>query len=175
MTLQLRNSLEKIQTISEQVASRLSQDCQCSISADYVTNAQLSCDPAVSTDIIFRARLSSTSEVSNIDLIIILREWVRSGAAFIVAENAHLVVDANCEVELLSFNDPVCPVSVVTTEISATEVSTTFGDDVVGTSSESSSSLLWPIIGAIAGGILLILVVLIAIQIFNHCGRSKRY
>ena len=170
MTLQLRNSLEKIQTISEQVASRLNQDCHCSISADYVTDVQLSCDEAVSTDVIFRARLSSTSEVSNMDLIIILREWVKSGAAFIVAENARLVVDANCEVLLLSFNDPVCPVSVVTTEIS-----TTFRDDVAGTSSESPSSLLWPIVGAIAGGVLLILVVLIAIQIFNHCGRSKRY
>ena len=167
--LQLRNTLGKIQTISEQVASKLSRDCQCSISADYVTDGQLSCDPQVTTDVIFRARLSSTSQVSDADLIVILKEWVTSGGAFVVLEYVQSAVEANCDVLLQSFNDPICPASVVTTDMS-----TTIGSDVAQTGS-SLSGILWPIIGAIAGAVVLILVVIIAIQIFNQCRKSRKY
>lgn len=166
---QLRNPREKIQTISEQVASKLSRDCQCSISSDYVTDAQLSCDPKVTTDVVFRARLSGTSEVGGADLIALLGEWVRSGMAFVVVDFAQSELDANCEVPLQSFSDPICPASVVTTD-----VSTTIGSDVAQTGS-ALSGIIGPIVGAIVGAVVLILVVIFAIQIYNRCRKSRKY
>ena len=117
----------------------------------------------------FRARLSSTSEVGGADLIALLGEWVRSGMAFVVVEFAQSEVDANCEYLLQSFSDPLCPASVVTTDIS-----TTIGSDVAQTGS-TLNGIIWPIIGAIVGAVVLILVVIIAIQIYNQCRKSRKY
>ena len=167
--LQLSDTLDKIQIISEQVASRLNQDCQCSLSAAYVTAAQLSCDPQEERDVIFRARISSTSEVSSTDFIIILQEWIRSGRALVAVEHVQLNVDAMCEVLLQSFSDPICSSSIVTSETPTTVP----GVDIE--KSSSTLSIVVPIVGAIAGGVVLILVVIIAIQIFNHCQRSRKY
>ena len=139
-------------------------------------DAQFFCDSKVTTDVIFRARLSSTSQVSDTDLILILREWVVSGTAFVVVDNAQLHVDANCEVLLLSYTDPICPASGARV---TTDTPTTAKDGVGGTagtnSGTSTSSILWPIVGTVAGGVVIILVVLIAIQICNRRGKAKRY
>ena len=138
-------------------------------------DAQFFCDSKATTDVIFRARLSSTSQVSDTDLILILREWVVSGTAFVVVENAQLHVDANCEMLLHSYTDPICPASGARV---TTDTPTTAKDGVGGTdakSGTSTSSILWPIVGTVAGGVVIILVVLIAIQICNRCGKAKRY
>ena len=139
-------------------------------------DAQFFCDSKATTDVIFRARLSSTSQVSDTDLILILREWVVSGTAFVVVNNAQLHVDANCEVLLQSYTDPICPASGAR---ATTDTPTTAKDGVGGTadtnSGTSTSSILWPIVGTVAGGVVIILVVLIAIQICNRRGKAKKY
>ena len=171
--LQLTNTQEKTQTISEQIASQLSQACQCLITADYITDAQFFCDPKVTTDVIFRARLSSTLSVSDMDLILILREWAASGLAFVVVENAQLHVDANCDILLQSYTDSICPASG--SQVTS-ETSTSTKGGLAGTDTNSGTlNILWPIIGTVAGGVVLILVVLVAIQICNRLGKSKRY
>ena len=94
--------------------------CQCSITAAYVTAPQLSCDPNETGDVIFRARLSRTTNVSITSFNDILQEWVTSGTASVVVEALSFDVDATCEVVIQSFDDPICPASVVTPEIPAT-------------------------------------------------------
>lgn len=169
LRIQLSATLEKIQTISEQISSRLNRDCQCSFSAAYVTAAQLSCDPQENTDVIFRARLSSTSEVSSADFIILLQEWVTSGRAAIAVEHIQLDVDPMCDVLLQSFSDSICSSIIVTSEVPTTPVVDT-------EKSSSTLSIVGPIVGAIVGGVILILVVIFAIQIFNHhCRRLGQY
>ena len=166
--LQFANTFEKVQSISEQVAKKLDQDCQCSISPAYLTAAQLSCDPKEKSDIIFRARLSSTQIVSDADLINILRAWVTSGKGSATLDFIQYSFDSNCEVLIQTFSDPICPASVVPSETSTTDIAK---------SKESSSTvnIIWPIVGAIVGGVVLILVVIIAIQIFNQCRKSRKY
>ena len=166
--LQSENTIKKVQTISETVASKLSEDCQCSISAAYISAAQFLCDPKESKDIIFRAQLSSTSAVSNLDLVIILQEWVASGRASVTMNYIQFNFDVACKVLLQSFSDPICPSSVVTSETPTTV------KDVVPQGS-SAVNIVWPIVGAIVGGVVLILVVIIAIQIFNQCRKSRKY
>ena len=165
--LQLGDTLDKVQFITEDVASELRQLCQCSLSSAYITAAQLSCDQQVPDDVIFRAILSSTMDVSNTDFISILQEWVMSETAAVAVGGLRLNIDATCKVPLQSFNDRICPSS-------ASKESTTSGPKV----DENSSSVLniiAPIVGTIAGGVVLILVVIIAIQIFNRCHKAKKY
>ena len=131
----------------------------------YITAAQLSCDPQVSEDVIFRAILSSTAAVSNTDFISILQEWVTSKTAKVAVGGVSLSTDAMCQVLLQSFSDPICPSST----------STTSGPKVDENSS-STLNIIAPIVGAIGGAVVLILVVIIAIQIFNHChNKGGRY
>lgn len=145
--------------------------CQCSITAAYVTVPQLLCDPNELGDVIFRARISRTTDVSIANLVNLLQEWVTSGTASVVVEALSFDVDAACKVVIQSVDDPICSTSVVTSEISAT---VTLGVSE-GDSSTSTQNIVWPIVGAIAGGVLLILVVIIAIQIFNQCRRTRKY
>ena len=144
------------------------QRCQCSISAAYITAAQLSLDPQVSDDVIFRAILSSITAVSDADFISILQEWVTSETAKVAVGGVSLNIDAMCQVPLQSFSDPICPSSTF-------EESTTSGPKVVESSS-STLNIVAQIVGAIAGGVVLILIVIIAIQIFNRCrNKGRRY
>ena len=166
--LQLRDTLDKVQFISGEVASELRRRCQCSVSAAYITAAQLSCDPQISDDVIFRAILSSTTAVSDTEFISILQEWVTSKTAKVAVGGVSLNIDAMCQVLLQSFSDPVCP--------SSTSIeSTTFGPKV-DESSSSTLNIVAPIVGAIAGAVVLILIVIIAIQIFNRRhNKGRRY
>lgn len=134
----------------------------------YITAAQLSCDLQVSDDIIYRAILSSTTAVSNTDFISIFQEWVSSKTAKVTVGGVSLNIDAVCQVLLQSFSDPIC-------QSSAPKESTTSGPKV-DESSSSTQNIIAPIVGAIAGAVVLILVVIVAIQIFNrHHNKGRRY
>lgn len=168
---QRANTLVKIQTISEKIVSTLRGGCQCSITAAYVTVPQLSCDPKELGDVIFRARVSRTTDISIANLVSILQEWVTSGTASVVVEALSFDVDAACKVVIQSVDDPICSASVVTSEIStAATLRVSEGEP-----STSIQNIVWPIVGAIAGGVVLILIVIIGIQIFNQCRRTRKY
>lgn len=114
--MQLRDTLEKIQSTSQQIASKLKRDCQCVIESAYITAAQFSCDQET-THVIYRARISSTPDVSNVDLLGLLQEWVTSGSASVTLDHIHLDVDASCTVIIDSLSDPLCPFSATTPEL----------------------------------------------------------
>lgn len=114
--IQLSETPEKLQMMSQHIALKLNGDCQCMISAAYITAAQLSCDPQETTSVIYRARLSSTPAVSNRALINLLQDWVDSGSASVTLEFIALNLDATCSVAISSLNDPICPAPSTVTE-----------------------------------------------------------
>ncbi len=166
--LQISDTLDKVRFISGEVASELRRRCQCPVSAAYITAAQLSCDPQVSNDVIFRATLSSTTAVSNTDFISILQEWVTSKTAKVAVGAVSLNIDAMCQVLLQSFSDPIC--------LSSSSLESTTPGPKVDESSSSTINIVAPIVGAIAGAVVLILIVIIAIQICNRRhNKGRRY
>ena len=142
---------------------KLRSDCQCTFDNNHITNALLQCAED-NTVVIFRATLYSTFQHSYAELTNYLREWVASGTAGITFSNIRLAVESDCEVEIQSLDDPLCSGSIATTSVVTTS-----------SQSDETGKLLWPIVGAIAGGVVLILVVIIALHIFNRIRRKSKF
>ncbi len=170
--IQASDTLGKIQSISQQIVSKLNRDCQCVIDAAYITAAQLSCDPQGTTHVIYRARLSSIPRVSSTDLISLLEEWVTSGSASVTLEFIQLSLDPACGVMITSFSDPLCP--AVTLEQPNTPTVTVV---------ESSTTTVYIIAGlaaVILAGVILIVVCACAVLIYRskfskYSVRSVKY
>ena len=152
--LQLIDTLEKIQSTSQQIALQLRRDCQCTIDTPYITAAQLSCDPLATGHVIYRARLSSTRDADDAALVQLLQDWVTSGTASITLEHIRLGVDASCGVVISSFQDPVCPLPVTTSDSTPTDISV---------ENMSSMTLTVALIAAVLAVILIVAIVIIAV------------
>lgn len=159
---QLSDTRDKIESTSQQVASKLNRDCQCMLSAAYITAAQLSCDPKATTHVIYRARLSSTPDTSSTDLVRLLQEWVTSGRASVTLEFVQLTLEPSCIVRIESLSDPICPAPTTTSEVPGTST-------VVAV--ESTSNLTVYIIATlavVAFAMILIVVVICAFMIYQR-------
>ena len=159
----------KINSTSEQIASKLSRYCQCAISAAYITAAQLSCDPQQRTHVIYRARLSSTSDVSIGDLTNFLQEWVTGGSAAVTLEYVQLNLDAACVVTIDSFDDPICPSAPTTLSQTPTIPS-------VVKAEISSTNIIIAVVVSVAVGVIVIVACIIAVMLYqnNFSGKKKR-
>ena len=164
--MQQIDTLGKIQSTSQQIASRLSRVCdQCMIDSTYITAAAFSCDPQETTHVIYRARLSSTRDVSSTDMITLLQEWVSSGNALVTLDHIQLNLDPTCSVMIVSLSDPICPVPVTTPDT---------GTATIGVGESDSNNLLTPVIFAILVVLVALVVVFLAAIIFMR-RRSLRW
>ena len=164
--LQHVSSFEKIQTISEQIASIINHDCHCQISAAYITAATFSCDPQETTGVIFRAKLSSTSKVRATNMTSLVHKWIISGSASLTIEHVHLVVDPACNVLINSFSDHICSPAPVVTYSTPTVT-------VEGVS--ATSNIIGTLIGTVLVAIIVILVVICALHIFKNRRQLNKY
>ena len=169
--MQQIDTLEKIQSNSQQIASRLSRVCdQCMIDSSYITAAAFSCDPQETSHVIYRARLSSTRDVSSADMIALLQEWVSSGSALVTLDHIQLNLDPTCSVMIVSLSDPICPVPVTTPGTSDTETAT------IGVEESSSVDIMTYLIVAVLAVLVALVVVFVAgIIIFMRRRSSSRY
>ena len=166
--MQHTNGFEKIQSISEQVATIINRECHCQITAAYITSAKLSCDPQETTDVIFRARLSSTPKVSDTNMINFLHNWIMSGIASLTIQHVDLDVDSACDILIDSFSDPVCSKAPPITF-------TTSGPVVSIASASGESNIIGALVGTILVAIVIIVVVILALHIFKHRKQLKQY
>lgn len=158
--------MEKIQSTSEQITSKLKHECQCMLDATYITAAQLSCDPEETSHIIFRARLSSTPDASNAELSSILENWVTSGAASVTLEHIQLNLDPSCAVVINALNDPICPVPITTEPPNTNQPSISAAREI--------SSNLYIYIGSVVGFAVVVFIVVICAFVIYH-RRFARY
>ena len=139
----------------------LRQLCDCPVTADYLSDAELLC-PEEDEDFVIRARVFSVSDkVSNTDsstLIVYLTNWIESEEASIVVNSVRVDGYSTCPVEIESFSDPLCEGS------SSTKAST----NAVGSSAGTGA-----IAGSIAGGLALIAVVIVALYIYRTWYKHK--
>ena len=157
--------------ISYEVAAALKEDyCTCAVSENYITDALLLCSDEP-TDVIFRAKLYSTPDASNDLLISYLTEWVQSGTGQIIVLHIPLDLDPACEVEIDSFQDPLC------TGSGGTPAPTESPDLPSVEPSEESTDLTAVIIAVVvtvAGVGVLIIVVICALHICSRVRRRKK-
>ena len=142
----------------------LQQYCDCSVTVTYITSAELSC-PEEPEEVIFRARIYSTPDASNTVLISSLQQWIASGPSIFIQLN-RLDLDAECDVEIQAFSDPICPKATspppqVTTVDSAQE-----GKEGIS---------IGIIVGAAVGGVGVIIAVILAVYIFYKLRRRREY
>lgn len=160
------STFEKIQTISEQIASIINHDCHCQISAAYITAAKFSCDPQETTDVIFRAKLSSTPKIRATNMTSLVHKWIISRSASLTIEHVDLVVDPTCNVLINSFSDPIClPAPVVTFS-----TPTVTAEDISAT-----SNIIGALIGTVLVAVIVITVVICALHIFKNRRQLNKY
>lgn len=167
--IQLNGTIDKIQSISQQIVSKLNQDCQCGITTAYITAAQLSCDPKEIAHAIYRAQLSSTQNINSTDLASALQQWISSGSASITVDHVQLNLEMSCNAVIDSFSDPVCSAPVPTTE--RAPVISSAGQVTNGSSSGVTTALISVIIIAV----ILISVVILAFVIYQRVTSSGKY
>ena len=108
------------------------------------------CFPESPSHVTYRARLQGTSETESGSLISLIEEWVRGGADIIVT-GLLITVDSECSVEISSFSEGECSVTVSPTPRTTTD------------STDSSSSLSVSSGGLIGGIVAVILIIAVCI------------
>ena len=112
---------------------------------------------------VFRARIASTPNASSAEIINYLKQWVMTGRAGILLFNIRLDIEPECEVEISSFDDSLC------------KLPTTIVENVEPQSSDVTE-IIYPLVGAIAGAVVVIIVVICALHIFCSIRRrSHKY
>ena len=84
-----------------------------------------------------------------------------TGQAGILLFNIRLDIEPECEVEISSFDDSLC------------ELPTTIVENVEPQSSDVTE-IIYPLVGAIAGAVVVIIVVICALHIFRSIRRRSR-
>ena len=160
---QSTDTADKITTITEQIVSELKEDCNCAISKEYILDGELSCS-GETTDVVFRAQIFSTPNTDCIILITGLQKWIESGLATVVVQGISLQTDPMCP--LSPEDETVCPGVVPSPTDAPTEQEQEVAD---------IDQLTIVVIGSVVGGVVLILVVIIALHIFTRCRRRSKY
>lgn len=167
---QLNGTVNKVQSVSQQIASKLNQDCRCEITTAYITAAQLSCDPQEVTHVIYRARLSSTPDVNSDNLANVLQQWISGGSASIVVDLVQLNLYPTCTVVIESYSDPVCYIPTLTTE--SPDVSD-IGE--IMNNNTGNNSTTNALIAVVITAVILIAVIIMAFVIYQRIISSGKY
>ena len=164
--MQRIETVNKIASISQQIAQRVRRDCQCALTTDYITAERLTCDDQETTHVIYRARISSAPDVANTDLINNLQLWVTSGGASVTLESIQLNLDPSCAVLISSFDDPICPAPTEPTLPTNSLTNASQGLD--------NNIFIYVILGLVVFVIILIVVLVCAACIWQRHFRKYR-
>ncbi len=147
-----------------EMTAKLTSDCRCTLSSDYFTDGSFSCDSKEETHAIYRAKLSSTDATSSSKFIEILQGWVTSGRASLTLDNLQLYLDQSCEVEINSFNDPLCSYEGPSTKPPDKETAGLMASD----SGNNTIVIVAVIVGVFALLFVLVIVVVCALFMFQR-------
>ena len=154
---QVTDTSSKIADIYSEIALVLKQLCDCPVTADYLSDAELLC-PEKDNDFVIRARVFSVSDKGSSTLITYLANWIESDQASIVLNGVRVNGLSTCSVEIESFSDPLCEAD------SSSKAST-------GNSGNSGTGT---IAGSTAGGLALIAVVIVALYIYRSWYKRQK-
>ena len=133
----------------------MGDQCQCSLQEDYISNAEFACMSDDENAVLFRAQLTGNNCEQ---LLSHIGMWVQSGSASFAVMNNRLSVDANCNLEIDSFQE--------TSACSRVDPSSE-------SSREGQSNVL--IIGAAAGGVIGVIVIgIIVVATIILCTRTLK-
>ena len=169
---QSNNRDAKLNDVSNEVLDQLTASCaECLITSDIIDKQSFSCFSDSPSHATYRARLQGTSETDSGSLISLIEKWVSDGAT-IVMTGLLIKVDPRCSVQISSFNERECFVTI--------NPNSTPGPNAGPTDSTTDSTGNTVSPGAIIGGIVSVLVILIiaismVILILKYCcGNLKK-
>ena len=166
--------------------------CQCGFNAENITDSAFQCFQSLGKQVTFQARLHGTANVTSIQLIEYIQQWIRT-EIHVVVQGVRVDIDT-CPVAITSFQDPHCPETTqptsdttqttltmlptsmetasdhTTTETTSDSNSTETTSDSTTTETTSNSTtteaaLLYTTV-AIVGGVVTVMIVLILAMTF---------
>ena len=144
----------KIDDITSALKEELQRSCVCSITKNDIAHEPLLvCSDTLSHFVTYRSGLSGTSYIDSQMLISYIQDWVSNGPNVQVLSSL-LKIDDECPVSITTYDDDLC-VDVITTASESPNISTTPNHSQQSTDTS----------GAITGGILAILVIVIGLVV----------
>ena len=158
---QSNNRDAKLNDVSKEVLDQLTASCaECHITSDIIDKQSFSCFPDSPSHVTYRARLQGTSETDSSSLISLMEKWVDDGATIVVI-GLLIKVDTKCSVQISSFNEGECFMTI--------NPNSTPGPNAGPTDSTTDSAgntiSPGPIIGGIAAVILIIAISVIIVVV----------
>lgn len=136
------------------VINQLNQRCQCAIQIN--DDAGFQCFDDSPNAITFRARINGSLEVSAMQVITFLEEWIASSDEPLSINAQLLDLDKNCAVSISSFGEPEC-----------------LSDEL--TESPITVTTVGAIIGALLGLALIILLVIILLFLKRKLKKKAKF
>lgn len=100
----------KLEDVSMTIVANVEQRCQCGFTHGYLTNKVFQCFEASYQAVTYRATLYGTINVTSLELIALIDQWV-SGGTTIPVQNILIRVDSSCTAKISSNNDDECIMS----------------------------------------------------------------
>ena len=170
--------------------------CQCGFNAENITDSAFQCFQSLGKQVTFQARLHGTANVTSIQLIEYIQQWI-STEIHVVVQGVRVDIDT-CPVAITSFQDPHCPettqptsdttqttltmlpTSMETTSNSTTTETATSDSNTTEATSDSTTTetaLLYTTV-AIVGGVVAVLILamtFIVIAVLVTKNRKHKY
>ena len=140
------DTVSKNTIVTSTLVQVVEQACECGFTRDHITEDAFQCFPESQQHATFRARLNETSQVTTLQLITYIEQWV-STEGFISIQNVRLGINNTCSLVITDFNSPECPSLVLTT------------------TSITSAANTGAVVGAVVGVLLALLVCGIAVTV----------
>ena len=109
MCFQTVNKDAKLNDIIGAVVQNTELACQCTFSAERITEGAFQCFENSEQQVTFRARLHGTAQVTSSQLLTYIEQW-RAGSVTIPVQGVRLSVDTGCVVAISTFSDLECVV-----------------------------------------------------------------
>ena len=160
--------------------------CQCGFNAENITDSAFRCFQSSEHQVTFQARLHGTANVTSIQLIEYIQQWI-STEIHVVVQGVRLDIDM-CPVAITSFQDPHCPETTqptsdttqTTLTMLPTSMETTSNSTTTETTSDSTTTetaLLYTTV-AIVGGVVAVMILattFIVIAVLVTKNRKHKY
>ena len=175
----------KLSEVIAAVVQNTERLCQCGFNAENITDSAFRCFQSSEHQVTFQARLHGTANVTSIQLIEYIQQWIIT-EIHVVVQSVRVDIDT-CPVAITSFQDPHCPetthptsvttqtfqshpstTSQITSEAPPTSIETTSDSNTTETTSDSTTTetaLLYTTV-AIVGGVVAVMIGLILAMTF---------
>ncbi len=104
---QVENGREKLNTLSEEISTRVEERCQCEFSMLNIIGPKFRCFAESEDAVTYRAQISGTVTASAEDIATDVSDWLSEGP-LITFDFILIAVDTSCQVVVSSFADPEC-------------------------------------------------------------------